>query len=232
LDYPPDMPSQPSPSEMLARALATIHVALRRSLDTIVQTVAAPIPESERSGFADFCERFARLLHSHHDGEEEVVFPVLTEAATRAAMPERVANVAKWRAEHQSLLSHLRDFETACVGFRSGGSQAPLERAAKEVRAELIPHLDVEESVVDASLIAKLLGPEQVMQVGMAAAKHGQQSAGPKALMLFVHALTDDEQRFQFAQIPWFVRKVLIKRIWSRDFRGCLKYAHNQNVAL
>jgi hemerythrin-like domain-containing protein len=217
---------------MLARALATVHVALRRSLETIVRTAAAPIPESEHSGFADFCERFARLLHSHHDGEEEVVFPALTEAATRAAMPERVANVVKWRAEHQSLLTHLRDFETACKAFRGGGPQAPLERAAKEVRAALVPHLDAEEAVIDAALLAKLLGPEQVQQVGIAASKHGQRSAGPKALMLFIHALTDDEQKFQFAAIPWFVRKLLIKRIWSRDFRSCLKYAHNQNVAL
>jgi hypothetical protein len=217
---------------MLAGALANIHFALRRSLDTIVRTAAQPIPEGDRLAFAEFCERFTRLLHSHHDGEEEVVFPAFTQALTRAAMPERVSNVNKWRADHQALLSRLRDFETACAQFRSGGALEPLERSATEVRAALFPHLDDEEAVMDAAMIAKLLGPEQIVQLGMEAAKHGQKSAGPKALMLFIHELTDDEQRAQFSKIPWFVRKVLIKRVWSREYRACLKYAHNRNVAL
>ena len=226
------MPSQPSPQKILAGALANIHSALRRSLDTIVRTTAQPIPQGDRAAFAEFCERFSRLLHSHHDGEEEVVFPAFAEAATRAAMPERLSNVTKWKADHQSLLSHLRDFDAACAQFRSGGTQERLGQAAKEVQAELIPHLDDEEAVLDAAMIGKLLRPEQILQVGQEAAEHGQKSAGPKALMLFVHELSDDEQRAQFSAIPWFVRKVLIKRVWARGYRACLKYAHNPNVAL
>jgi hypothetical protein len=217
---------------MLAGALANIHFALRRSLDTIVRTAAQPIPEGDRLAFADFCERFTRLLHSHHDGEEEVVFPALSQALTRAAMPERVSKVDKWRADHQTLLSHLRDFEAACAQFRSGGPLEPLQRATTQVRSTLIPHLDDEEAVVDAALIGKLLNPEQIMQLGLEAAKHGQRTAGPKALMLFIHELTDDQQRAQFSKMPWFVRKVLIKRIWARDYGPCLKYAYNRNVAL
>lgn len=50
--------------------------------------------------------------------------------------------------------------------------------------------------------------------------------------MMFVYALTDDEQRAHFAQLPWFVPKVLMKRVWSRAFQPCLKYAHNPSFAL
>ena len=50
--------------------------------------------------------------------------------------------------------------------------------------------------------------------------------------MLLVYALTDEEQKAQFAGMPWLVRKLLLKRIWARSFRGCLKYAHNPSIAL
>jgi len=51
-------------------------------------------------------------------------------------------------------------------------------------------------------------------------------------LMLLIHALTDEEQKAHFSAMPWFVRKLLVKRIWARSFRGCLKYAHNASIAL
>jgi hypothetical protein len=62
--------------------------------------------------------------------------------------------------------------------------------------------------------------------------EHGQRVGGPPVLTFIVHALTDDEQKAHFGRMPWFVRKLLLKRIWSRGFRGCLKYAHNASIAL
>jgi hypothetical protein len=43
--------------------------------------------------------------------------------------------------------------------------------------------------------------------------------------------LTDEEQT-HFSSMPWFVRRVLVKRIWARGFRGSLKYAHNPSIAV
>jgi hemerythrin-like domain-containing protein len=214
------------------RGLARIHAVLRRSLDTIVRTLAQPIPESDRAAFSEFSERFAHFLRTHHEGEEEIVFPTLTEGAKRASIQEPVASVAGWRAEHEKLVVRLGEFEAACARFRSGGSQEPLQRAAGEVRELLFPHLDAEEATLDAALLGKLLSPAQMVEMALAAGKHGQRVGGPKALMLLVHGLSNEEQLAQFSVVPWFVRKVLIKRIWARSFRDCLKYAHNGSVAL
>ena len=49
---------------------------------------------------------------------------------------------------------------------------------------------------------------------------------------MLVHALTADEQKAQFGAMPWLVRKLLLKRIWARNFRGCLKFAFNPAVAI
>jgi hypothetical protein len=224
--------TEPARSHQLADGLLRIHTALRRSLDTIVRVSADAIPESDRAGFADFCARFTRFLRTHHDGEEEIIFPKVTEAAQRASMPAAASDVTAWRADHEKLLVHLAALEAAVAELRRGGPREPLHRAAGEVRDFLFPHLGAEEAALDGAAFGKLFGADEIAALGRAASKHGQRVGGPAVLMLLVHALTDDEQLAQFAEMPWFVRKVLVKRIWARGFRGCLKYAHNPSIAL
>jgi len=72
---------------------------------------------------------------------------------------------------------------------------------------------------------------EQAAAVSEAASKHGQRSGGAPVMMLYLHGLTAEEQK-HFSTLPWFVRRVLIRRIWSRGFGGCLKYAHNPSITL
>lgn len=213
-------------------ALARVHAVLRRSLETILKVTSQPIAEADRAGLVDFTERFTRFLEVHHDGEEEIIFPALTAAAARGSVEGPPASVAAWRAEHERLLARLAALKTACAELARGESAQGVRAAALEVRETLLPHLDVEEATLDGALLARLLPENEAVAMALAASKHGQQHGGPKVLMMFVHALTDDEQRAQFAELPWFVRKVLVKRVWARDFRPCLKFAHNPSVAL
>jgi hypothetical protein len=222
----------PTPHDLMAQSLNRIHTALRRSLDTIVRVSAAPLADGDRAGFAEFCGRFTRFLHVHHDGEEQIVFPKLTEVAARASLPAYASDVTGWRADHEKLLGHLSAFETATAQFRSGGSQETLHRTAGEVRDVLFAHLAAEESALDGAGLAKLLRADEVLALGVASAKHGQRVGGPPVLMLVVHALTDDEQKAHFAEMPWLVRKLLLKRLWARSFHDCLKFAHNPSIAL
>lgn len=219
-------------SDLMAQSLLRIHMGLRRTLDTIVRVSAAPVPENDRTAFADFCGRFTRFLHVHHDGEEEIIFPKVVEVSKRASLPEYASNVASWRADHEKLLGALRAFETATAQFRTGGSIETLQRTAVDVREILFPHLAAEEAALDGAAIAKLLRADEVRELEVESAEHGQRVGGPRVLVLLVHALTDDEQKAQFSEMPWIVRKLLLKRIWARGFRDCLKYAHNPSISL
>jgi hypothetical protein len=221
-----------APYDLMAQGLFRIHTALRRILNTIVRVSAAPIPESDRASFAYFCDGFTRFLHTHHDGEEEVIFPKLTEVAVRAGLPAYASDVTGFRADHKRLLVCLNAFEAATAEFRTGGSRETLQRTAIEVRDVLYPHLAAEESDFDASGLAKLLRADEVEALDVASSKHGQRVGGPQVLVLLVYALTDQEQKAQFSGMPWLVRKVLLKRIWARSFRGCVKYAYNPSIAL
>lgn len=220
------------PYDQMAEGLLRIHTALRRTLDTILRVSAAPVPEGDRAGFAHFCASFTRFLHTHHDGEEEIIFPKLTEVAARAGLPAYASDVTGWRADHKKLLGRLNAFETATVEFRAGGSPETLQRTAGEVRDVLYPHLAAEEAALDGSGLAKLLRADEVEALEVASSKHGQRIGGPQVLVVLVYALTAEEQTAQFAGMPWLVRKLLLKRIWARSFRGSLKYAHNPSIAL
>jgi hemerythrin-like domain-containing protein len=222
----------PTWSIELVRGLARVHAVLRRSLETIVRVASAPVAEADRAAFAAFTEHFTRFLEVHHDGEEEIIFPTVTKAAERAAVDGAAASVVGFRADHERLLERLAALKTACAQFRTGGPPEPLRDAALGVRELLLPHLDAEEATLDAPIVAKLFSMNDAKEMLLAASKHGQDHGGPKALMMFVHGLADDEQRTQFAEIPWFVRKVLMKRVWARDFKPCLKFAHNPTFAL
>jgi hemerythrin superfamily protein len=85
--------TSPASHDQLAAGLIRIHTALRRSIETIVRVSADPILESDRAGFADFCARFTHFLRTHHDGEEEIIFPKLTEAANRASLSKYAPDV-------------------------------------------------------------------------------------------------------------------------------------------
>jgi hypothetical protein len=222
----------PSPDELMIQGVGRIHAALRRSLDTIVRVSAAPVPAVDRAGLAEFCGRFTRFLHVHHDSEEQIIFPKLVEVATRASRPAYTSDVEGWRSDHEKLLGRLSAFETAIAGFRNGGSLASLHGTASEVREVLFPHLEAEETVLGAKGLAKLLRADEVLALDAASAKHGQRAGGPSVLLMLVHALTPDEQKEQFGGMPWLVRKVLLKRIWARSFRGSLKYAYNPALAI
>src|SRR5262245_43859098 len=124
--------SASAPHDLMAQSLLRIHTALRRSLDTIVRVSAAPVPDADRAGFAEFCRCFTRFLYVHHDGEEHIVFPKLTEVAARASLPAYASDVMAWRAAHEKLLAHLSAFETAAAQFRPSGSQETLHRTATE----------------------------------------------------------------------------------------------------
>ena len=218
-----------------ARALKSwtlIHQALRRGIDAIVRVSAQPLPEGERAAFSDYCERFSRFLHVHHDGEEEVIFPIVAKAAARAAMPETASKLTGWKGDHDQLLAQLRALDASIAAFKSGGPLEPIAEAATLVRAQLLPHLDSEEAGLDEAALAKMMTGEEAEAMVAAASQHGKKNAGPRGLMFAMHNLSGEEQRFLFGDVPWFVRKVLFKRIFARNFRHCVKYAHTASIEL
>jgi hemerythrin-like domain-containing protein len=190
-----------SEHERLLHGLNAIHSALRRSLASIVRTAEGPISDADRAAFVDFTERFARFLHVHHDGEEEIVFPMLG----RASSPEAKKLVDGWKGDHATLIPKLRAMESACADFARGGAREPLAQAAKAVQDFLVPHLDAEESALDTATLAKLVTAEEATALALASSKHGQRVGGSRRTD--AHPSLADGRR---ATLP-FLRHALVR---------------------
>lgn len=219
-------------SQRTVDSLLRIHQALRRSLETIVTISAGKVTRNERVHFAHFCTHFSTLLTIHHDSEDEIIFPKIVEVSQRSALPEISDNVTSWRHEHSILMESLAEFNSATAQFLDTGESAVLHDAAVQVRELLLAHLSSEEAQLTEAAISKLLLPDELQQLEAASIKHGQRAGGPQTLMFLVHSLNGNEQHEHFKELPWLVRKILVKRIWARGYRHCRRYAYNKNISL
>lgn len=86
------------------------------------------------------------LLHSHHEGEDELLTPRLLER-----MPEQAPTIERIAQQHQAVLAAVEAAEQAIATWRaapSGDNRESAMSALAALQAGLTPHLDEEERVV------------------------------------------------------------------------------------
>jgi len=211
--------------------LGLIHDVLRRNLERIIQVAETQEPVSTQD-FADFIELYLRFLTLHHEGEDQYMFPVLKKgpavsASDAAFLDSRIS-------EHTQVHATCEALGQAARQVREQGSAAfpSLGRVASELRTLLFPHLQVEEQVLTASHMAKVVSASELQDSQQRMVARDQKEGGTQVLMLIIHALTPDEQRAFFEDMPWFVRKVLVGLIWSRFYRRFLPFSHSRTIGL
>jgi len=137
-----------SPSPIDVRDMAIIHQAFRRAYNESAALVRnAASASADRVGFlADHVDLGVALLHIHHDGEDELVYPKLMERR-----PEQAASTEQIRREHQDIQAQLNAVSEACKAWRAGPSTESgeaLSSALEQLNASLQVHLDNEEEQV------------------------------------------------------------------------------------
>jgi len=107
------------------------------------------------------------LLKSHHEGEDELVWPKLVERA-----PDQAATVMRIAGQHEGVLAALQKAQARLTEWRvdpqvEAGAQ--LAAALAELGAELARHLDEEERVILPIAAQHITAPEwgELPQHGM-----------------------------------------------------------------
>jgi hemerythrin-like domain-containing protein len=136
-----------------------MHHAFRRDLDAFAEAVRGT-PLAQRRTWQDLAERwdlFAEVLHHHHTGEDEGIWPELV----RRGSPEDLATLEAMEAEHGELDPLL---QSCAAGFRRLARHADEDaRSALAVRVcaareSLRRHLAHEETDAIA-IIQRVLSP-------------------------------------------------------------------------
>jgi hemerythrin-like domain-containing protein len=122
-----------------------IHDGLRRDLSRLSQVLQHPVDDAQRQALAQHTEWMLDMLHHHHTGEDDGVWP-----RTLAKRPDLQPLVDEMEAEHAALSAASDALRAAAEAFGRDGSDATREAfaaAVQHMQDATLPHLDHEERV-------------------------------------------------------------------------------------
>ena len=132
------------------------HDALRRDLDRMIRalTVATARPRSQRTAFAEHVTLVLDLLHHHHTGEDQGLWPLV-----RRRAPDLAAQLDMMEAEHASVARSIESARAVAGHYATAEDPAIAERlreAITDLREVVLPHLDHEETEVMPRVVRAL----------------------------------------------------------------------------
>lgn len=200
------------------RDMAIIHRTFRKAYNESAQLVRAnPAPSPGRVTFlADHIDFAIKMLHIHHEDEDELLYPKLIERVPdQAPMTEEVDH------EHRLVRTALDAASAACAAWRqrpSAETGEALAAALDQVNAVLQRHLDDEEQKI-VPLAAVTLTQQEWDAVG----KHGvaqiPRNKRGIAFGMILDPLGEADRAYMKSFLPAPVRMLspfLIERPWKK----------------
>ena len=178
---------RPDTSDMFA-----VHGVFRDALGAAPTLVGGIAPgDAERVALiANYYENILSFLHTHHEGEEELVFPLLRERCDGAGeLMDRMAE------EHHEALELLEQARVALAAWPAGDAAA--QQAAQERLVELGSHLN-EHLLEEEQKVLPLAGANLSMEEWGAMPAHGMAAFDGDKIWLVVGLIRErmnDEQR-------------------------------------
>jgi len=199
------------------RDMKIVHETFRRAYDQTAGLVRAnPTPSAQRVTFlADHCDFALGMLHTHHESEDELLYPLLAER-----VPDQLAMVERIEAQHQEVTGAIDAAAAACREWRTTPSHETgeaLAAALEELNRVLQPHLDDEEGQI-VPLAAVTVTQEEWRSRGEHSRSMIPKDRMAVAFGMLLEPLDDDDRRYMKAELPRPVRllfPILIQRPWN-----------------
>ncbi|MGB8196077.1 MAG: hemerythrin domain-containing protein [Acidimicrobiales bacterium] len=198
--------------------MAIIHETFRRAYNESARLIRAnPTPSAGRVTFlADHVDFGLSMLHHHHEGEDEILYPLLVKRA-----PEHAARTEQIDREHQEVKGAIGAAQTASTKWRAmptAETGEALAAALDALNTALIPHLDNEEREI-VPLAAVTVSQDEWNSL----AKHGIASVPNNKKMIafgmILEPLSSVDQKYMLSNLPPPVKvlyRVAGKRSWNK----------------
>lgn len=186
---------------IVVRDMGIVHRTLRATFDESARLIRAETdPAPERVAFlADHVTLTLDLLHVHHEGEDEQLWPVLVERAPAEA--EMVREVADQHSGVDGSIQQVRALLAAWRAAPDAGSRDALADALENLTVTLCAHLDDEERLV-VPLAAVTMTQDEWNAIG----EHARSSIPQEQIFLvfglLLEPLSEDEREFMLAPMP------------------------------
>ena len=200
------------------RDMAIVHRTFRNVYEEAARLVrATPTPSPARVTFlADHIDFGIAMLHHHHEGEDELLYPKLIER-----VPEQAAMTEQVDHEHQLIKTALDATSAVCATWRqrpSAETGEALAAALDHLNTVVQPHLDDEEQKV-----VPLAAVTLTLQEWDALGKHGvaqiPRNKRGIAFGMILEPLDEADRAFMKGFLPAPVRilyPLLIERPWTK----------------
>jgi hypothetical protein len=183
------------------RDMNAVHGAFRRAFgDAPGQIASVPDGDRERARqLADYLAEVLWLLHAHHAGEDELLYPLLAERAS-----EHQELFSRMESQHSAMLSNIEESGQATQRFATSGAKADGQAAARAYEALVAvmgTHLSEEEEEV-LPIAARVITPPEWGALPGHAIQHysGQRLWLPFGLVL--EAMPDDIRENMLSHLP------------------------------
>jgi len=200
------------------RDMAIVHRTFREGYAEAARLVrAAPAPPPKRVTFlADHIDFVVGMLHTHHEGEDELLYPKLIER-----VPDQASMTEEIEHEHEVIRTALDAASAACATWReqpSADTGAGLAAALDELNSVAQRHLDDEEQKI-VPLAAVTLTQQEWDAVCEHAVAQIPREKKAVAFGMLLEPLDDDDRAHMKRVLPPPVRllyPLLIGRPWKK----------------
>jgi hemerythrin-like domain-containing protein len=208
--------SKENPIEV--RDMAIVHRLFRQAYDEAARLVRAdPTPSPGRVTFlADHIDLVLGGLHSHHQEEDELLYPKLIER-----VPEQAPMTEQVEHEHQVIATALDAASAACATWRQRPSVETgeaLAAALDHLNEVVQPHLDDEEQKV-VPLAAVTLTQQEWDAMGKRGMNSVPRNKRAIAAGMMLEPLDADDRAYMMKHVPAPLRMlfpIMIERPWKK----------------
>ena len=208
----------PTSQPIDVRDMAIVHRLFRQAYDEAARLVrAAPAPSPGRVTFlADHIDLVLGGLHSHHQDEDELLYPKLIERA-----PEQAPMTEQVEHEHQVIATALDAASAACATWRqrpSAETGEALAAALDHLNQVVQPHLDDEEQKV-VPLAAVTLTQQEWDAMGKRGMSSVPRNKRAIAAGMMLEPLDEADRAYMMKHVPAPLRMLfpfLIERPWKK----------------
>jgi len=200
------------------RDMAIVHRLFRQAYDEAARLVrAAPTPSPERVTFlADHIDLVLGGLHSHHQDEDELLYPKLI-----GRVPEQAPMTEHVEHEHQVIATALDAASAACATWRqrpSAETGEALAAALDHLNEVVQPHLDDEEQKV-VPLAAVALTQQEWDAMGKRGMSSVPRNKRAIAAGMMLEPLDAADRAYMMKHVPAPLRLLfpfLVERPWKK----------------
>ena len=207
-----------TPTPNLAQDLIRIHRVITRGLTVGIakgaEYLQSGVPQPQVFlGYSNYAHSLASVLGAHHQGEDQVAFPVLRIQLTSAPY-ERLSGD---HHEIELLLDLIHQAVDDLAGNAPKDGVRILVDCLRRVYTLWVPHIQLEEYHFSREMIGAVMSLENQGQLSEAMGKHNQEHAGPPywVVPFVLFNLEPEDRAAMAATFPPMIMDELVPKVWK-----------------